>query len=147
MINPPAGPITLGIMMSPVNYATLAIPLVFPAQLNGITGLHGNPGGKVNIVADKDRVPTTQFENESLVTGAFIIVGECAVNRTCRFDHDARGLEAEQSFDGSASCVLIILCLSTISCRWLRIGIPYPCQNKNCNPDQYASIVIHGERY
>lgn len=71
----------LWIVVSPVNDAATVIRLEHTIKLDGIACLQsGDAWSEVNIVGDQYRSAAIKLQDETLVTAAFVVIGQDAYN-------------------------------------------------------------------
>jgi hypothetical protein len=62
-------------MMGPVDEATLFVVDVFTTELHYATNLQGlDSGGNIDVMGDKQSLTAGQFNNETLVSTAVVII-------------------------------------------------------------------------
>ncbi len=68
---------TAGVFVGPVYHAALVVPFIFPIEPNHVALSQGiDPGSEINIVGDQYHVTTVNLHQKTLMSAAYVIVGE-----------------------------------------------------------------------
>ena len=91
MFNPSAGMPAAGIVMGPVNDTTTIIRFVFAVERHSVADAQRlDSRREIDVVSNQQRSPGGQLHDESLVTTAFVVVGENLGNSAAGIDLIAR---------------------------------------------------------
>jgi hypothetical protein len=80
---PPCLMLAAGVVMRPVDDAALVAPLILSAELDQIAHRQpADPGRDVDVVSDQQRLAGCETQDETLVTPAFRVIREDAIDNT-----------------------------------------------------------------
>lgn len=72
---------SVGIVVSPVEYAAFFVPFVFAIKFDGVACFEGvDAGGKINIVGNEEGLTGTELEDKFLMSAAVVIIGQNFIN-------------------------------------------------------------------
>jgi len=82
--------------VSPVEDATLCVPLVLATETHLIPGSQRDPWREVNVVRDQERMPRPRPDDETLMAGAVVVIREDPIDDSGDDDHLARTTALEE---------------------------------------------------
>lgn len=93
VLQPSPWPAPARVVVGPMEDPALVVPFILPAKRDPVARPQvGKPGREVYVVADKQRLPRADPEDESLVSRAVIVVAKNTLDDAAAFDHLPRAM-------------------------------------------------------
>ena len=94
-----------GVVVSPMNDATLGVPVVLPSEIHLVSLLETRYSWRqINIVGNEQGLPRTKFQNKALMPASFVVVRKNLLDYAAAFDLEFAGLTFEGAMKDLVAC-------------------------------------------